>query len=104
MVGWIKSYLAYSIFQIHIGYVVSEETVVIRGDSQGSVIGPILFIVMVNNLSGGLNLLFADNTKMGKGGKSADVALIQLGLDKTAAWAVHKSMFLNVVKSQFLYF
>lgn len=86
MVSWFKSYLADSNLQARSIYVVSEEAVVHCGVLQGSVVGPLLFSVIVTDLLDGLQLfckLFAVDPRMR--GKSAGVDLIQRGLDKIVA-------------------
>lgn len=66
VVGWIKSYLAYHAFQMHIGNVVSEEDTASIYVPKGSVIGPLLFLVIINDLSDVLHhfcRLLTDNTE-----------------------------------------
>lgn len=105
VVGWVRSFLANRTFQVRIDDVVSDSAAVPSGVPQGSVIGPLLFLVMVNDLPNEHRLfcrMFADDTKLG--GRSDTVPSIQLDLDRTADWTRRNCMHLNAAKSQHLHF
>lgn len=83
----------------------SQEAAVPSGVHQDFVIEPLLFLVMVNNVSDILQLfcwLFANNKQMR--GKSALTNLIQADLDKMAAQTVRNTLFLDAIKTQQLNF
>jgi len=67
---------------------------VLSGVPQGSVLGPLLFLLFINNLdaveeSGVLVKKFANDTKLGKVVKSdQDRAAIQKALDSHLGWAL----------------
>jgi hypothetical protein len=69
---------------------------------QGSVLGPILFLIYINDLDS--NLIsklgkFADDTKMCKGIRSAeDVVKLQKDLDKLSKWSLDWQMQFNTDK------
>ena len=82
----------------------------ICGVPQGSVIGPILFLIYVNDM---LNLnvkskitLFADDTVMYLNGKDLDVLKCQLQLDLNALskWCCYNKLCINVCKTKAMLF
>ena len=75
---------------------------VTSGVPQGSVLGPILFLIYINDLDS--NLIskigkFADDTKMCKGIRSAeDVVKLQEDIDKLSKWSLDWQMQFNTDK------
>ena len=65
--NWFKTYLSSRIQCVHLNDAISNPLPVISGAPQGSVLGPILFLVFVNDISDSVLsskvLLFADDTK-----------------------------------------
>jgi ribonuclease P/MRP protein subunit RPP40 len=82
---------------------------VLSGLPQGSVLGPILFLVFINNLDAMVQLItiirkFADNTKLGQVIRSqAERDLLQQCLDKTTAWAKEWGMKFNISKCKVMH-
>jgi len=72
------------------------------GVPQGSVLGPLLFLILINNLDEDINshiLKFADDTKIFKEVRnSADCSQLQADLDKLVLWAQKWQMEFNVDK------
>ncbi len=65
--NWIKYYLSSRPYQVQIDGVLSEEAPCHSGIPQGSVIGPLLFLLYINDLPVALGdsaFLFADDVKM----------------------------------------
>jgi len=66
-VNWIKSFLTSREQVVVVGEASSERVQVTSGIPQGSVMGPILFVLFINDLPDGVSntvLLFADDTKL----------------------------------------
>ncbi len=64
VLNWIKSYLSNRSYQVQIDGVLSEEAPCLRGVPQGSVIGPLLFLLYINDLPAALGdyaFLFVDD-------------------------------------------
>ena len=70
---------------------VSDWLAILSGVSQGSVLGPLLFLIFIDDLDYGIKnriLKFADDTRMvGKISNVTDTARVQEDLDKLTEWA-----------------
>jgi len=70
--------------------------------STGSVLGPLLFLLFINNLDEGINsniLKFADDTKIFKEVRnSTDCNQLQADLDKLVLWTQKRQTEFNVDK------
>ncbi len=67
VLNWIKSYLSDRSYQVQIDGILSEEAPCHSGVPQGSVIGPLLFLLYMNDLPAAIGdsaLIFADDVKM----------------------------------------
>ena len=93
---WIKAFLCNRVQKVRIGRFVSDVCDVISGVPQGSVLGPILFIVYINDIcyipttiNDNITIkLFADDAKLYSCIDNIDsVNAMQLCLDKIVDWA-----------------
>ncbi len=86
----------------------SEWISVTSGVPQGSVLGPVLFIIYINDIDLGLNNFtskFADDTKIGNAIlMECDRRSLQEELRKILAWSVKWEMPFNINKCQILQF
>ena len=93
--------------QVSVDYTLSEETEVISGVPQGSVLGPLLFLIMIQDID--TNILhsflssFADDTRLMKEiSNNMDVQYLQDDLDAVYQWTISNNMQLNGLKFEHL--
>ncbi|MGL5754740.1 MAG: RNA-directed DNA polymerase [Paraclostridium sp.] len=100
--NWIKDFLVGRRFRVRIGGTLSNAEVVQSGVPQGSVLGPLLFILFVNDLARRLEsptFLFADDVKLvGSSGRTKLVEDIKI----VEEWAWQWDLNLNSSKSHLL--
>ena len=106
---WFCSYLSHRYQRVVIGGTESDWVPVISGVPQGSILGPSLFIMYVNDLSSCLRssecLLFADDVKIFKRISSANDCLdLQTDLNALSEWCSLWRMKLNLAKCFFINF
>uniref|UniRef100_A0A667ZNI8 RNase H type-1 domain-containing protein n=1 Tax=Myripristis murdjan TaxID=586833 RepID=A0A667ZNI8_9TELE len=94
MFNWIKNFLCDRTIQVRVGTVLSEVYRVENGTPQGSVISPVLFNIMVNdmlsNFKGNFGVsLFADDGAIWKRGRNLEyiVEQTQKALNGVVEWA-----------------
>ena len=93
ILGWIKSFLANRTQQVCINNTLSEKAPVTSGIPQGSVLGPLLFVLYINDLPGEVDkdtflYLFADDTKVFREIDSqADNAILQCDINNLKRWS-----------------
>ena len=100
---WIREYLTGRHQRVCINGCHSSTLPVISGVPQGSILGPLLFLVYVNDLpSQALYsdlFLFADDTKCLKSVSSPlDSSLLQIDLGQLAAWSIYWKLSFNELK------
>ena len=93
MVDWIENFITGRTQRVRIDGEVSQEELVISGIPQGSVLGPFLFLLFVNDmpdLVDAMLYLFADDNKVYKVIKhpARDRTSLQIDLDKLYEWSV----------------
>ena len=105
---WFKSYLSNRTKRCCINGSLSDALVLARGVPQGSILGPILFSLYINDLPIGISNsnvdIYADDTTIWE--TNSDPLLIQRGLqdslDRTSRWLSLNKMFPNTKKTKHL--
>ena len=102
--AWFKSYLEGRTQQVCISNITSQPQTTTSGVPQGSVLGPLLFILYINDLSLHVNTqtdIFADDTTLSSIGKSAQELNTSLStaLNLVKTWCTNNAMILNCEKT-----
>ncbi|CAJ0967591.1 unnamed protein product [Ranitomeya imitator] len=96
---WVSNWLSDRKQRVVINGIVSNWVAVTSGVPQGSVLGPVLFNIFINDLVEGLHSkisIFADDTKLCKAVNTReDSILLQMDLDKLETWAERWQMRFN---------
>jgi hypothetical protein len=99
---WLKSFLGNRTQQVVVDGEKSSESAVTSGVPQGSVVGPILFLIFINDIASTLNCstrLFADDCLIYKEITTPDdTKTLQADLDKLVEWSQQWQMYFNVDK------
>jgi hypothetical protein len=101
--GWIRSFLCERTMQVRVRDAVSNPAPVTSGVPQGSVLGPLLFLIFINDMPEGMAndcLLFADDIKIISSVERHQS--LQEDLDKVCHWAKSWDLSINHLKSQHL--
>ena len=89
--SWIVNWLHDRKQRVILNGAQSEWSEVLSGVPQGSVLGPLLFVIFINDIDNGLiNMLlkFADDAKMlGKANSDLDISIIRQDLNKLSEWS-----------------
>ena len=108
LLKWISEWLSDRRQRVGIRGVFSDWLSVISGVPQGSVLGPILFLVYINDLDHGVKnwiLKFADDTKIfSKVSSPEDRLRLQHDLDILVQWSEEWQMLFNVGKCKVMHF
>ena len=107
---WFVSYLSYRKQYVSVNGHISDELVITHGVPQGSVLGPLLFLLFINDLPGVSKFLtfylFADDTNIYY--ESSDLLNIQKivnrELRKVRGWLEANRLALNIDKTNFVIF
>ena len=106
IVRWIASYLNGRVFRVRVGDASSNPVAAVSGVPQGSVLGPLLFAVYVNDLPRRLRsncLLFADDLKLWvEVATESDTLQLQSDLDELNKWATENRLPINGQKSKLM--
>jgi Reverse transcriptase (RNA-dependent DNA polymerase)/Endonuclease-reverse transcriptase len=106
----LHSYLSNRKQYVHYNNMSSGIKYVTMGVPQGSILGPLLFLLYINDIEKASTLLhfilFADDTNLLLAHKNLDVliALINAELSKVACWFECNRLSINVLKSNFIFF
>ena len=104
ILGWIKAFLSNRMQRVVVNNEVSELKLVISGVPQGSVLGPLLFILFINDLPDNLNSIckiFADDTKIYS--DTSNSALLQNDLYKLFKWSSDWQLNFNISKCKVMH-
>ena len=104
----LRSYLANRTQKCQINGSTSSERIIKCGVPQGSILGPLLFLVYINDLPNCLNRtnprLFADDTNLTATGESISVVEMAMNsdLEDLWKWLIANKLSLNVAKTEFI--
>ena len=106
---WILCYLSGRTQVVRINNVLSTTLPVLSGVPQGSILGPVLFLIYMNDLPSvttvSKSLLFVDDTKcFNNVSNTMDLVSLQQDLDFIARWSIQSSLKFNTTKSVHLSF
>ena len=94
LLSLIRNFLSNRSFSVKVGNTLSEPSPVTTGVPQGSVLGPLLFLVYINDLPSVVSsnmTMYADDVTIW----STDASLLQASLDATKRWSVQWSLPIN---------
>lgn len=111
MFGWIRNFLEERTIQVRVGQVLSDVVSIDNGTPQGSVISPVLFNVMINDMFLDLNQgtgksLYADDGALWVKGRNIPFITnkMQEELNTVVKWARKWGFKISVAKSKFVVF
>jgi ribonuclease P/MRP protein subunit RPP40 len=99
---WVQNWLTGRRQKVAVNKIYSGWENVTSGVPQGSVLGPLLFLIYINDLDIGVDsklVKFADDTKLGRGvATEQEVEIVRQDLEKMYQWAVDWQMLFNTDK------
>ena len=105
--NWIECWLSGRVQRVGLNGTVSSWKPVASGVPQGSVLGPVLFLIYINDLEEDVSnwlLKFADDTKLfGEVNNSLDAGIMQADLDRMCQWSREWQMMFNVEKCKVMH-
>ena len=107
IISWIESFLSDRTQQVVVEGQLSLAALIISGVPQGTVLGPILFLLFINDITqcvtSSVIRCFADDTRIMKAiSQTSDMSLLQHDLDKVIQWSIRNNMSLHEDKFEFL--
>ena len=99
IINWIEEWLTHRRQRVIVDGEISNWKSVLSGVPQGSVLGPILFLIYINDLENDISNKFADDTKVfRKVTNDTDKQSLQDDLDKLVKWSEKWQMLFNFEK------
>ena len=107
VIQWIDSFLSNRTQHVAVDGHMSFPALIISGVPQGTVLGPILFLIFINDITGCITSstirCFADDTRICKAIKSEiDVAILQRDLNTVIQWSINNNMTLHEDKFEYM--
>ena len=108
LLNWFKNYLTDRSQATWVNNLYSKSDKLLCGVPQGSVLGPTLFLIYVNDMShileNGKHMLYADDTVLYEGGRDMTIleANLQQHLDYFAIWCRKNALTINVKKTKYV--
>ena len=104
---WIKSFLTNRTQRFMVNGYLSQPAPVISGVPQGSVIGPLLFLILIGDIDQDIATSFissfADDTRLSRALSGVtDASALQTDLEKVYQWAIDNNMVFNAKKFETL--
>ena len=107
LLNWVEAFLTGRRQRVSVNGSRSEWAAVTSGVQQGTVLGPLLFVVFVNDLPGEVSSsvkMFADDTKIYRSvSQASDVHLLQADLNALSGWSERWQLPLNREKCKALH-
>jgi hypothetical protein len=104
---WIQNWLTGRRQKVGVNKTYSDWENVISGVPQGSVLGPLLFLIYINDLDEGIDsklVKFADDTKLGRGvATEQEIEMLRQDLQRIYQWSVDWQMLFNTDKCTVLH-
>jgi ribonuclease P/MRP protein subunit RPP40 len=88
LLKWIQAFLSNRTFHVKVADSISDERQVVSRVPQGSVLGPLLFVIYISDLSAVINILhafYADDAKL-YANALLQSSLLQSNLDRISQW------------------
>lgn len=103
LLSWISSYLSNRFFRVAFNCELSDRHQILSGVPQGSHLGPLLFVIFINDvlslLPNSCVLAYADDLKIFKTIQAnVDGLLLQSDIDFFSKWCVYNGLVLNIDK------
>ena len=108
LLGFLRAYLMDRTQSVVLGNCVSRSLPVLSGVPQGSIVGPSLFVLFINDISSGLSMgshlcLYADDTKLWREiVDESDNITLQKDIDSLQDWALRNKMKFHPAKCKVL--
>ena len=107
IVDWLESFLTGRKQKVVLDGVQSEIALIISGVPQGTVLGPLLFLIFINDLEGealdAILSFFADDSRVGMEiSNEGDTVKLQQDLDRVLQWSTRNNMVLNEDKYELM--
>ena len=108
LLNWIKDFLSDRRQRVLLGHSKSNWVPVTSGIPQGSVLGPILFVIFINDLPNSISSyikIFADDTKIFRALRSAgDISTLQEDVNKMLEWSIKWQLPFNIPKCKIIHY